>query len=827
MSHSSSNLSNIRSNYTTLERNVVRALLTMRGDESQLRIEEQKCCRFFQDVEANRDAFEAEEYAQIAHNVNTMVNSLHDARYELSDLPDSRSIPVAYKVKMGTSGAPKITMDRDVLAAAVAIGVGPEKLRTLFGCSARTVRRRLLEYGLAEPGDPVCTTQRGPDGSKTVTHYTSGSPAMSVLSNEQLDRVVYSILEAFPKFGFRMLRGRLMADGHRVPRDRIRESYLRVNGALVNRFGSREVHRQRYHVAGANSLWHHDGQHGLIRYKLVIHCFVDGKSRMVTAIRVHNNNRASSVLNLFLEGVQNHGRPRRVRGDHGTENLRVAEWMEEQHGVDSYIWGRSVHNTRIERLWYDVTHHFGKKWRDFFSALEVHDGLNPNSPGHIWLLHHLFLFQVDLDAQEWAHSWNVHPMRLTRERDRSPREIFLFSQVRDGPRGISLQPSPPEEEVPDPATYGIDWEELDDRTLYEHYLRSEEHEESLSTHDDPGVPANLNHVPCEPPNCPFTGEQVRYMDDLLRREFDLHTRNLVIRRAIWRRALDDKNNDTYDSPPTLQHCLAARLPAVPIGAYISGYGKTDAWRLLNPNLHLNHTANGSLPYMAPRMSNDELDDVEVTEEMKRTFVAIFRLKATDDEKRAWAKRHAAEVPGFVLREFIISHMKITDAQFDTLNDLYTSNRKPGTGAVQVTGRKRKIQVLPDTAQAGAPLTRRPRNAPEPAETSYEPLEVSSPARRYEEPELAAPGLAYYTSTAPVGPSHSKACGEPSTVSTSTRDPSGPSTELPAALLQLRREIEDITADLRFRRASKEVAAGLYDQKALKLADIMDRFDVAG
>ena len=56
-----------------------------------------------------------------------------------------------------------------------------------------------------------------------------------------------------------------------------------------------------------------------------------------------DNNRACTVLNLFLEQVIAHGTPRRVRGDHGTENLEVAAWMEDRFGVErgSYIWGRS------------------------------------------------------------------------------------------------------------------------------------------------------------------------------------------------------------------------------------------------------------------------------------------------------------------------------------------------------------------------------------------------------------------------------------------------------------------------------------------------------
>lgn len=63
----------------------------------------------------------------------------------------------------------------------------------------------------------------------------------------------------------------------------------------------------------------------------------------MTGIQVVNNNRAETVLRLFVEDVVPiHGVPSRVRGDHGTENLGVAAWMEERYGVErgSYIWGR-------------------------------------------------------------------------------------------------------------------------------------------------------------------------------------------------------------------------------------------------------------------------------------------------------------------------------------------------------------------------------------------------------------------------------------------------------------------------------------------------------
>ena len=47
-----------------------------------------------------------------------------------------------------------------------------------------------------------------------------------------------------------------------------------------------------------------------------------------------DNNQAHTILNLFLERVIAHGIPHWVHSDHGTENLEVAAWMEEQFRVE-------------------------------------------------------------------------------------------------------------------------------------------------------------------------------------------------------------------------------------------------------------------------------------------------------------------------------------------------------------------------------------------------------------------------------------------------------------------------------------------------------------
>ena len=84
------------------------------------------------------------------------------------------------------------------------------------------------------------------------------------------------------------------------------------------------------------------GPSELIRWKFVIHGFIDGKSRFITGIKCSTNNKAATVLDVFLNAVAKHGLPSRVHGDHGTENVRVAAFMIQQrgNGRGSYIWGR-------------------------------------------------------------------------------------------------------------------------------------------------------------------------------------------------------------------------------------------------------------------------------------------------------------------------------------------------------------------------------------------------------------------------------------------------------------------------------------------------------
>jgi hypothetical protein len=217
-------------------------------------------------------------------------------------------------------------------------------------------------------------------------------------------------------------------------------------------------------------------------------------------------------------------------------SLCLAFWVM----ILQFLYTRSVHNSRIERIWYDVTEGFGSKWKDFFTDLEANEGLDINNSAHIWLLHHLFLDDINGDALSWAETWNNHKLQIRGEHQQTPQEMFFFSMLEDGPRGLSGPRQNREGdqdglgEIGDISLYGVDWEDMDNEELMEHYYQ---HNSVQLNNPFSTAPATLSEVVCTPPNCPLPAESITQLNLYLTQPTNPNPRSMLIRRTIWREAL--------------------------------------------------------------------------------------------------------------------------------------------------------------------------------------------------------------------------------------------------------------------------------------------------
>lgn len=190
-----------------------------------------------------------------------MVQLLDDAVHLSTDPADGSLQLITHTPSPSGGGRPKLWIDPIFLAAALDISTITNIARILR-ISTRTVRRRALELGLVDPGAPLFNYTEQEDGS-TLRTVTSTTPPVANLTDTDLDTFMVEILQVFPTFGRRMIHGCLRSRGYRVPMARVTSSYVRVHGT-TNAFGDRRLHRRIYRVAGPNSLWHHDGQHGAL-----------------------------------------------------------------------------------------------------------------------------------------------------------------------------------------------------------------------------------------------------------------------------------------------------------------------------------------------------------------------------------------------------------------------------------------------------------------------------------------------------------------------------------------------------------------------------------
>ena len=196
------------------------------------------------------------------------------------------------------------------------------------------------------------------------------------------------VRKATPSIDQSRMIGALRSRGLRIQRRRVRACLRRIYPIGTALRWNPTIYR-RYHVRHPNALWHIDGNHKLIRWRLVIHACIDGFSRLVVYLRCANNNRALTVLVFFLTWgywvwftIKSSLWPR------FRKCRRRPQYMLQRRGCNrgSILTGKSMHNVRVERLHRDVYYGVLSHYVWLFTTMEEEGVLDSLSETHLFEL---------------------------------------------------------------------------------------------------------------------------------------------------------------------------------------------------------------------------------------------------------------------------------------------------------------------------------------------------------------------------------------------------------------------------------------------------------
>ena len=290
------------------------------------------------------------------------------------------------------------------------------------------------------------------------TYYLD--PIVKLSDPQVIDSAVEEYVQNNPRRGIRDVKFYLNDNNVRVSHDAVMQSLRRIDPISVEARTTARVPRRKYDVIHPNHLWHHDGHCKLNKIVgIYTHGIIDGASRLIVCLKSHNNNKATTLLEDFVNANKQYSIPFRVRGDKGGENMKVAEFMFSARPpipgdlFKPYLVGSSNHNQRIERLWRDVMQSVIKYYLEFFQQL-LHD-LDQVSFTDVQksVIQHLFLPRVNEDLERFVGMWNNHTMASLN--NRTPLQYYEINK--------DILP-PPDADI-DPETYGR--EEFDDEEVDE------------------------------------------------------------------------------------------------------------------------------------------------------------------------------------------------------------------------------------------------------------------------------------------------------------------------------------------------------------------------
>jgi hypothetical protein len=244
----------------------------------------------------NSHIFDPDEFERLCLNIRLMQGDIRLQYEETLDASHYGHPEIVQTTQTGNRGRPRIHIDPVFLRWAYSQRTTSGIARFLH-VGRSTVRNALIDYGITEPqsnpfpnqiqdgsmepgdfvedhlldpdlplptplSDEILASGNGPVVDLPSPATVSFTGPVSSILDSALDDLIRRLRSHYRRAGISMLDGMLRRLGHRIPRDRIRESLMRID-PIQRVFQCIRIRRRVYSVPGPNSLWHHDGQHGM------------------------------------------------------------------------------------------------------------------------------------------------------------------------------------------------------------------------------------------------------------------------------------------------------------------------------------------------------------------------------------------------------------------------------------------------------------------------------------------------------------------------------------------------------------------------------------
>lgn len=173
--------------------------------------------------------------------------------------------------------------------------------------------------------------------------------------------------------GYRWMHMKCQQNGLVVNRETVRilQQILDPNG--VERRSKRRLKRRQYVSMGPDYTWHMDSYDKLKPYGLCINGCIDGFSRNIIWLECYRTSSDPTIIaGYFINAIDaRKGCPKRIRGDRGTENGHVAAMQTLMAGENSFLYGHSCCNTRIESWWCILRREASGHWIESLAKLKM------------------------------------------------------------------------------------------------------------------------------------------------------------------------------------------------------------------------------------------------------------------------------------------------------------------------------------------------------------------------------------------------------------------------------------------------------------------------